>query len=329
MLRINSFSLDADGALVPVTVCNMMFLVRPLVLVLASLCVVAQPLDLPTRLKTLALANQAEAAATFLESERDKQDEESSQWLLAASWVARGASFVENWPLAEKYALEAYDGATALIDRGAQIDDDENLELALGAAIEVLGQGAAAQGDRAGAIAFLANERERYRGTNVETRIQKNYLLVGLEGKPMPQVAVDRFIGKHMSLDIDGKVALFYFWAHWCSDCRAQKPILIELHDKYADQGLVVIGPTKLYGYVAKGAAATAAEEIAYIEGPWQREFPLPEWMPKPLNQENFVNFGVSTTPTLVLVDRSGVVRLYHPGRMSLPALEAVIRPLL
>ena len=289
----------------------------------------AADLRLADRLKPMAFAREGKAASAFLESERGKHDAKSAEWLLAVSWVARGLSFIEEWESAGKYASEAYEGVTALVEQGAKVDADQNLELALGAAIEVLGQAGAAQGDRAGAIAFLAEQRQRYRGTNVETRIQKNYLLVGIEGKPMPQVAADRFIGEETPIDTDGKVALFYFWAHWCGDCKAQKPILVELHRKYADQGLVIVGPTKLYGYVAGGADAAPAQEIAYVEGPWQARFSLPDWMPKPLNQENFVNFGVSTTPTLVLADRQGIVRLYHPGEMSQSELEAAIKPLL
>ena len=52
-------------------------------------------------------------------------------------------------------------------------------------------------------------------------------------------------------------------------------------------------------------------------------------WMPKPLSNDNFVNFGVSTTPTLVIVDRQGIVRNYHPGQMSDEQLDAAILPLL
>jgi thioredoxin-related protein len=39
--------------------------------------------------------------------------------------------------------------------------------------------------------------------------------------------------------------------------------------------------------------------------------------------------YGVSTTPTLVLVDRDGIVRLYHPGRMQKEELESVVRRVL
>ena len=43
----------------------------------------------------------------------------------------------------------------------------------------------------------------------------------------------------------------------------------------------------------------------------------------------NHTRYGVSTTPTLVLVDRRGIVRLYHPGNMTEEELSAVIEPAL
>jgi thioredoxin-related protein len=42
----------------------------------------------------------------------------------------------------------------------------------------------------------------------------------------------------------------------------------------------------------------------------------------------NFDRFGASTTPTIVLADRRGVVRLYHPGLMDEASLKAAIEPL-
>lgn len=286
-------------------------------------------LRLADRLKPMAFAREGETAAAFLESERGKHDERSAEWLLAVSWVARGLSFVEEWESAEKYGEEAYRGGLALVDQGTKLEESKDLELALGAGIEVLGQALNARGDRAAAMEFLGAEREAWRGSPIETRIQKNYLLVGLEGEAMPALKVDRFIGEDLPLETDGKVTLFHFWAHWCGDCKAQKPVLLELHKRYADKGFQIVAPTKLYGYVAGKAAATSEQEIAYMEGPWQQEHGLPDWMPKPLANENFVNFGVSTTPTLVLVDREGIVRMYHPGKMPLEALELAVKPLL
>lgn len=299
-----------------------------LVLALLATAASSQTAGLNMRLRIMAFARDVPAAVELIERTRPGEDTKSSSWLAGVSWVARGASFVENWPTAQKYAQEAYDGSMALIDDGVALDSDSNLETALGASIEVLGQAAAGQGDRASAIAFLGDERNRFRGTAVETRIQKNLLLIGLEGKQMPRLEVERFIGAERPIDTAGKVAVFFFWAHWCGDCKAQIPRLERLHARYADQGLTVVGPTRLYGYVAGGRDATPDQEIAYMEGTHQLQS-LPDWMPKPLSTANFINFGVSTTPTLVIVDREGVVKLYHPGQMSDQELEAAVRPLL
>jgi len=53
----------------------------------------------------------------------------------------------------------------------------------------------------------------------------------------------------------------------------------------------------------------------------------LPEGMSKPMKQSYFSDFGVSTTATLVIADRQGVVRLYHKGLMALEELEAAVVP--
>jgi cytochrome c biogenesis protein CcmG, thiol:disulfide interchange protein DsbE len=39
-----------------------------------------------------------------------------------------------------------------------------------------------------------------------------------------------------------GKVVLVDFWASWCTPCRQSFPWLNEMHAKYRDRGLVVIG---------------------------------------------------------------------------------------
>lgn len=281
------------------------------------------------KMKDLAFARQPNEAVRLLEAERPQALTDTPEWLAAVSWAARGARFVERWDVAERYAVEAFEGSEALASERGGVDSSPHLATALGASIEVLAQVFEARGDKARAIQFLAESRRAYAGTSIETRIQKNYLLASLEGKPMPPLEASRWVGEKASLDVSGEVALFYFWAHWCADCKAQKPALFELHRKYASRGLRIIGPTRLYGYVAGGRAASPDEEVAYIEGAWQQRHPLPEWMPKPLSEANFVNFGVSTTPTLVLVDRQGVVRMYHPGKMTLDALEARVEPLL
>jgi hypothetical protein len=80
---------------------------------------------------------------------------------------------------------------------------------------------------------------------------------------------------------------------------------------------LVLIGPTKYYGYVAHGNDAPPAVEKPYIESIRRRFYAPLGNMPVPLSDVNFARYGASTTPTLVLVDRKGVVRWYHPGNAT------------
>ena len=178
---------------------------------------------------------------------------------------------------------------------------------------------------------FLRRQYTAYRATSIGPRIRKNTLLLSLEGKPFPALTVEQHLGPPPSSpqQLQGKVVLFFFWAHWCSDCKMQKPILEQLHQRYAGRGLVIVGPTQFYGYAAGGMEATPAQELDYLRGAYQKSYPLPSWMSVPIGRENFLHFGVSTTPTLVLVDRQGIVRMYHPGRMSGEELEARIQRLL
>ena len=57
--------------------------------------------------------------------------------------------------------------------------------------------------------------------------------------------------------------------------------------------------------------------------------YPVLAGQTMPLSEANHLRFGVSSTPTLVLVDRAGIIRLYHPGRVPLEQLEPRIRALL
>ena len=122
---------------------------------------------------------------------------------------------------------------------------------------------------------------------------------------------------------------MLFFWAHWCGDCKQQGPILAELLDQYGSQGLTIVAPTQRFGYVAGGAPAGAADETRYIEAVRDASYGFLKNRPVPLSEANHKTYGVSSTPTLVLVDRQGRIALYNPGRMAKEALEAQVRQLL
>jgi thioredoxin-related protein len=47
--------------------------------------------------------------------------------------------------------------------------------------------------------------------------------------------------------------------------------------------------------------------------------------MPVPISKYDFDTYGASTTPTLVLLDRTGKVTMYHPGALPYAELKAEI----
>ena len=310
------------------------FKILPAAFLLACLVsplpLVGQSGNLVSEMSDLAWAGEVDRARTVLEARRAESEQPTAEWLAAVSWLARGASFAERWDLAERYATEAYEGSLELM-KERPLDAERFLPTALGAGIEVLGHTYDAQGDRTRAVGFLSAARQEFAGTSIETRIQKNFLLLSSEGKPFPALEIDEYLGLQPPTpdDLKDKVVLFYFWAHWCPDCKRQEPVLRALYEEYHDLGLVIVGPTQFYGFVSRGQTATPEEEFTYLSGDYAAEFPIPPWMGVPISGDNFLNFGVSTTPTLVLVDRNGIVQRYNPGDMSHEELAALIEPLL
>jgi thiol-disulfide isomerase/thioredoxin len=250
--------------------------------------------------------------------------------LEALSWLGRGALAARQWDQAEDYARQTYDLAlAALQSRG--VDQEPRLPIALGAAIEVQAHVRAERGARSEAVYMLQRELETYKDTSLHKRIQKNIHLLSLEGQPAPAIEAGEYLGaRPPSLDqLKGKVVLLFFWAHWCPDCKMQGPILQRLLSKYAQQGFTVFAPTQRYGFIARRDSAPPDEETRYIDQMRQTSYPFLADQPVPLSEVNHQRYGVSTTPTLVLLDRQNVVRMYHPGRMTEEELEAEIRKLL
>lgn len=247
----------------------------------------------------------------------------------AIVWQARGA-------LAAKTVAKHIDRAAAYADqaremilpnlRGPRIDHEQWVT-AVGAWIEVQAQILAAQGEASEAVTFLRDELKTYTGTSIQERIQKNINLLSLEGKPAPALETAVWFGPQPPslASLRGKAVLLFFWAHWCPDCKATVPIIAGLMKKYGPRGLALIGPTEYYGYVANGMDAPPAVEKPYIEQ-IRRQFyaPLAD-MPAPLSNANFARYGASSTPTLVMVNRNGIVSWYHPGAATEPELSAQI----
>jgi thiol-disulfide isomerase/thioredoxin len=252
------------------------------------------------------------------------------EMLEALSWLARGALELKQLDRAEGYARETETQVAAQLKRRA-LDSDPHFAIALGAAIEVQAQALALRGARSEAEALLRRDLLKYGRTSLRARIQKNINVLSLVGKPAPPLDEREYLGsKPVALSaLQGKPVLLFFWAHWCGDCKGEEPLLAQLRREYSVKGLTIIAPTQRYGYVGGGQDATPPQELQYIDAVRRQFYADLLDVPVPVSEENFRLYGASTTPTLVLIDRRGIVRLYHPGAMLMDELRAALNPVL
>jgi len=62
-------------------------------------------------------------------------------------------------------------------------------------------------------------------------------------GDPAPKLATGKWVQGQPVKDFEkGKAYIVEFWATWCGPCKVSIPHLNEIHNKYKDKGLVVIG---------------------------------------------------------------------------------------
>ncbi|HVG84928.1 MAG TPA: TlpA disulfide reductase family protein [Vicinamibacterales bacterium] len=288
----------------------------------------AQPLNLIQQVR--AVINEGDlAGAEAVASAYRKEEGVTPEYLEAFSWLGRGALADKKYDEAEQYALDTYDLCLDAL-KTRKMDDEPRLPIAIGAAIEVRAQVQAARGNRSEAVYFLRREADTYRDTSILQRINKNINLLSLEGQPAFEIAsTEALSGSSPTLaSLKGRPVVLFLWAHWCPDCKAMSPILDEMRTTYAATGLTIVSPTQRYGYVAKRAPAPPDQELAYIKQIRQEFYP---WMAEntvPVSGDVFMRYGVSTTPTLVFINRDGTVKLYYPGQMTKEQIEPVIKAL-
>jgi thiol-disulfide isomerase/thioredoxin len=133
-----------------------------------------------------------------------------------------------------------------------------------------------------------------------------------LIGKPAPDLTLSTLDGRQMPLSsLRGKVVLLDFWATWCAPCRDQMPAIAKLVKETRDQGLIVLGIND--DETPEKAASFANEQKL----DWPSLFDGKQ-------HEAREKYKVDGIPTLVLIDKQGVVVEYQLG--SGPAIDAAIR---
>jgi thiol-disulfide isomerase/thioredoxin len=155
-------------------------------------------------------------------------------------------------------------------------------------------------------------------------------------GAPAPEIAMENPDGKIMKLsDLKGKVVLLDFWASWCGPCRKANPHVVEIYQKYKDQGFTVYS-VSLDGLDSRTKSRLKADQI----GP-RLESSKDKWMAAiekdKLTWENHVSsldkwdtpaasaYGVTSIPRTFLIDREGNISAINP-RFNLE--EAILKVL-
>jgi thiol-disulfide isomerase/thioredoxin len=133
-----------------------------------------------------------------------------------------------------------------------------------------------------------------------------------LTGQPAPEFSLRDLNGTEVSLaSLRGSVVLLDFWATWCGPCRMELPVIEKLHRKYQDKGLIVLGVNDEQPETALRYLDTMKYTLATLNDSGHT-----------VHREYHVN----AIPTMVLIDRDGVVSGRFVGTRSDGELEAAVR---
>jgi thiol-disulfide isomerase/thioredoxin len=104
--------------------------------------------------------------------------------------------------------------------------------------------------------------------------------------------------------DVKGKVVLLDFWATWCGPCKASMPHVKELHEKFKDHGVVIIGvscDTPSGDETTEQNKTKVRDFVTKNDYSWTQTY-SGEW------PAVATKYGVNKLPTVFLLDQQGRV---------------------
>lgn len=115
--------------------------------------------------------------------------------------------------------------------------------------------------------------------------------------------------------DMRGQVVVLNFWASWCVECRDETPMLEAAWQKYADQGVVVLGVAY---------ADVEPNSLAYMKD-FGVSFPHAPDLGTDISQ----TYEITGVPETFFIDKEGVIRHVQIGAVSPQMLDTIIPDLL
>jgi thiol-disulfide isomerase/thioredoxin len=129
-------------------------------------------------------------------------------------------------------------------------------------------------------------------------------------GKVAPEISLNDVSGATRTLSsMKGRVVVLQFWASWCPYCRKENPDVVALYNKYNKQGLEIYS-------VSLDKDKAAWEKGIKDDGlVWANHVSdLKKWDSAPV-----ITYGINQTPTSLLIDKEGIVRVldFKPSMTS------------
>ena len=103
------------------------------------------------------------------------------------------------------------------------------------------------------------------------------------------QVKLSDYVGQ-------GQYALVDFWASWCGPCRHEIPTLIQMHKKYKDKGLLVLG-----------VGVWEDSHETHLQAVKELQIPYPQIYDEQNNHATSL-YGIMGIPQIMLIGPDGVI---------------------
>src|SRR4051794_35077536 len=139
-------------------------------------------------------------------------------------------------------------------------------------------------------------------------------------GDPAPKLQVSLWVQGDPVKEFErDKAYIVEFWATWCGPCRVSIPHLNEIHQKYKDKGLVVIGQD-----VSERDQSLVAPFVKQMGDKMTYRVALDN--DDKMNETWMEAAGQNGIPTAFVVDKKGMLAwIGHPMSMKESMLEQVL----